>query len=126
MPWAVTAILVFFSLLAMVFIARSNADANAKAAIIQREINDLNQQKLLLSKDIEAVTFDPTYHTPVSDYVFNANAGTISDLEQGPDGNLYFTSIFDSKVQKITATGPFAPTAAAQSTTTLVPTLTRS
>jgi Tfp pilus assembly protein PilN len=55
LPWAVTAILVFFSLLAMVFIARSNADANAKAAIIQREINDLNQQKLLLSKDIEAV-----------------------------------------------------------------------
>jgi uncharacterized repeat protein (TIGR01451 family) len=67
-------------------------------------------------KDIEAVTFDPTYHTPVSDFVFNANAGTISDLEQGPDGNLYFTSIFDSKVQKITATGPFAPTAAASAT----------
>jgi glucose/arabinose dehydrogenase len=67
-------------------------------------------------RDIEAVTFDPTYHTPVSDYVFNANAGTISDLEQGPDGNLYFTSIFESKVQKISATGPFAPIAAASAT----------
>jgi uncharacterized repeat protein (TIGR01451 family) len=67
-------------------------------------------------RDIEAVTFDPTYHTAVSDFVFNANAGTISDLIQGPDGNLYFTSIFEGKVQKISATGPFAPTAAASAT----------
>jgi uncharacterized repeat protein (TIGR01451 family) len=63
--------------------------------------------------DIEAVSFDPTYGTYTSDTVFDTNAGTIADLIEGPDGNLYFVSIFEGTFSEITAPGPFAasPTA---------------
>ena len=64
-------------------------------------------------RDIEAVTFDPTYQTAISDNIFSNQAGTIADLEQGPDGSLYFVSIFEGKFSKIAPTGPFPPTAAA-------------
>ena len=62
--------------------------------------------------DIEAVTFDPTYTAELSDTVFDTNAGTIADLVEGPDGNLYFVSIFEGTVSEITAPGPFTPAAA--------------
>lgn len=68
--------------------------------------------------DIEAVTFDPTYQTEVSDSVFDLNAGTIADMVEGPDGSLYFASIFEGTVSKISATGPFPPTAVATATPT--------
>ena len=55
LPWAVTAILVFFSLLAMVLIARSTAEANAKVAIVKKEIDGLKQQQTLLFKEAEQV-----------------------------------------------------------------------
>ena len=58
-------------------------------------------------QDIEAVTFDPTYQTEISDTVFDTNAGTIADLAEGPDGNLYFVSIFEGTFNQITAPGPF-------------------
>ena len=61
--------------------------------------------------DIEAVTFDPTYNTPTSDTVFENAAGTIADLQEGPDGNLYFLSIFDWTFSEIYPVGPFPPTA---------------
>ena len=64
-------------------------------------------------RDIEAVTFDPSYKTEVSDNVFDTNAGTIADLEEGPDGNLYFVSVFEGTFSKISAAGPFPPTAKA-------------
>jgi uncharacterized repeat protein (TIGR01451 family) len=67
-------------------------------------------------RDIQAVGFDPTYQTPTSDTVFATNAGTIADLEQGPDGNLYFVSIFEGTFSEISAPGPFPPTAAASAT----------
>jgi uncharacterized repeat protein (TIGR01451 family) len=67
-------------------------------------------------RDIEAVSFDPSYRTETSDTVFDANAGTIADLEEGPDGNLYFVSIFEGTISKITASGPFPPTASAAAT----------
>jgi glucose/arabinose dehydrogenase len=63
--------------------------------------------------DIEAVTFDPTYTTEISDTVFASKVGTIADLQEGPDGNLYYVSIFEGTFSKIYATGPFAPTALA-------------
>lgn len=63
--------------------------------------------------DIEAVTFDPTYRTETSDVVFDSNAGTIADMVVGPDGNLYFVSIFEGSVSEISATGPFPPKASA-------------
>ncbi len=65
--------------------------------------------------DIEAVSFDPTYKTETSDTVFDDNAGTIADLQEGPDGNLYFISIFEGTVSEISAPGPFPPTAVASS-----------
>jgi uncharacterized repeat protein (TIGR01451 family) len=58
-------------------------------------------------RDIEAVAFDPTYTTELSDTVFDTNAGTIADLQEGPDGNLYFVSIFEGTVNEISAPGPF-------------------
>lgn len=60
--------------------------------------------------DIEAVTFDPTYTTEISDTVFDSGAGTIADLQEGPDGNLYYVSIFEGTFTKITAVGPFTST----------------
>ncbi len=68
--------------------------------------------------DIEAVSFDPTYQTGVSDSVFDLNAGTIADMIEGPDGNIYFASIFEGTVSRISATGPFPPTAVAAATPT--------
>ncbi len=67
-------------------------------------------------QDIEAVTFDPTYQTEISDTVFDSNAGTIADLEEGPNGNLYLASVFGGSVSEISAPGPFAPTAVATAT----------
>ncbi len=65
---------------------------------------------------IDAVTFDPTYRTVVSDTVFDSAVGTIADLEEGPDGNLYYASIFSGSIYRISAPGPFAPTATASAT----------
>ena len=62
---------------------------------------------------IDAVTFGPGYRTPVSDTVFDTNAGTIADLVQGPNGNLYFLSVFEGTLNEISAPGPFPPTAKA-------------
>jgi glucose/arabinose dehydrogenase/regulation of enolase protein 1 (concanavalin A-like superfamily) len=66
-------------------------------------------------QDIEAVSFDPTFTTETSDTVFDNTAGTISDLQEGPDGNLYFVSIFNSSFSEIYTTGPFPPTASISS-----------
>jgi glucose/arabinose dehydrogenase len=66
--------------------------------------------------DIEAVTFDPTYRTETSDTVFDGNAGTIADMVEGPDGNLYFVSIFEGTMSEISAPGPFPPAASASAT----------
>ncbi len=66
--------------------------------------------------DIEAVTFDPTYQTEISDTVFDTKAGTIADLEEGPDGNLYMANVFGGSVSEISAPGPFPPTASSVAT----------
>jgi len=65
---------------------------------------------------IDAVTFDPTYKTETSDTVFDSSAGTIADLQEGPDGNLYFMGVFEGAFWKISAPGPFPPTASASAT----------
>src|SRR6266851_1065340 len=66
-------------------------------------------------QDIEAVTFDPTFNTQISDTVFDNAAGTIADLQEGPDGNLYFVSIFNNSFSEIYTTGPFPPVASISS-----------
>jgi uncharacterized repeat protein (TIGR01451 family) len=63
--------------------------------------------------DIEAVSFDPSYQTETSQSVFDSSAGTIADLVEGPDGNLYYVSIFEGTFTEISAPGPFRPTASA-------------
>jgi uncharacterized repeat protein (TIGR01451 family) len=68
-------------------------------------------------RDIQAVSFDPGYQTETSDTVFDTNAGTIADLAEGPDGNLYFVSIFEGTFSKISAPGPFPAAASAGSAT---------
>jgi len=69
-------------------------------------------------RDIEAVAFDPTYRTEVSDTVFDNSAGTIADLQEGPDGSLYYVSVFEGTFTRISATGPFPPTAVASASPT--------
>jgi len=66
--------------------------------------------------DIEAIQFDKTYGTELSQTVFDTNAGTIADLQEGPDGNLYFVSIFEGTFTEIAAAGPFPPQAHASAT----------
>jgi glucose/arabinose dehydrogenase/outer membrane protein assembly factor BamB len=66
--------------------------------------------------DIEAIAFDPTYKTQLSDTVFDTTAGTIADLREGPDGNLYYVSIFEGTLSKLAPVGPFPPTATASAT----------
>ena len=67
-------------------------------------------------RDIEAVSFDPSYKTETSDTVFDTNAGTIADLAEGPDGNLYFLSVFEGTFSEISAPGPFPPAASSAAT----------
>src|SRR5947209_15798879 len=66
--------------------------------------------------DIEAVTFDPSFNVELSQTVFDSSAGTIADLQEGLDGNLYYVSIFEGTFTEISATGPFSPTAAGSAT----------
>jgi Tfp pilus assembly protein PilN len=51
----VTVGLVFFSLMALVFVIRATREANAKADVVQREINSLNQQEQSILKEAEQV-----------------------------------------------------------------------
>jgi glucose/arabinose dehydrogenase/regulation of enolase protein 1 (concanavalin A-like superfamily) len=67
-------------------------------------------------RDIEAVSFDSAYTTELSDNVFDSNAGTIADLVEGPDGNLYYVSIFEGTFTEISTTTPAPPTAVASAT----------
>jgi Tfp pilus assembly protein PilN len=55
LPWVVTVVLVFFSLVALVFIVRSTVEANTKAEVVQKDINSLEQKQRALLKDAEAV-----------------------------------------------------------------------
>jgi len=65
-------------------------------------VGDYNRQ------DIEAISFDPAYQVETGDTTFDTNAGTIADLVEGPDGNLYFVSIFSGTFYEISAPGPFS------------------
>lgn len=55
LPWAVTALVVFVSLVSLVFILRATTRANAQAYAIQNDINTLNQQERTLRQQAEAV-----------------------------------------------------------------------
>jgi Tfp pilus assembly protein PilN len=55
LPWAVTALVVFVSLVSLVFILRATTRANAESYKIQNDINTLNQQEISLRQQAEAV-----------------------------------------------------------------------
>ena len=55
LPWVVTSVVVFVSLVCLVFIVRATSRANAQAIAVQKDINGLKQQELELRKQADAV-----------------------------------------------------------------------
>ena len=55
LPWVVTTMIVVVSLVCLVFIVRATGRANAQAAAVQKDINDLTQQELALRKQADAI-----------------------------------------------------------------------
>ena len=55
LPWVVTTLVIFVSLVCLVFIVRATGRANAQAAAVQKDINDLKQQELTLRKQADAI-----------------------------------------------------------------------
>jgi Tfp pilus assembly protein PilN len=55
LPWVVTAVIVLFSLVALVFIVRSTSRTNALAAAVQKDINTLKQQEIAGRQKVQAV-----------------------------------------------------------------------
>jgi len=55
LPWVVTTVIIVVSLICLVFIVRSTGRANAQAAVVQKDINDLKQQELNLRKQADAI-----------------------------------------------------------------------
>lgn len=55
LPWAVTTLVIFLSLVCLIFIVRATRNANAQAYSIQNEINSLHQQEQTLRQQAEAV-----------------------------------------------------------------------
>ena len=55
LPWMVSAVIIFVSLISLVFILRSTSNTRTQAAAVQKDINELGQQELALRKQAEAV-----------------------------------------------------------------------
>ena len=55
LPWVVTTMVVVVSLVCLVFIVRATSRANALAAAVQKDINNLKQQELNLRKQADAI-----------------------------------------------------------------------
>lgn len=55
LPWVVTTVVIIVSLACLVVIVRSTGRANAQAAVVQKDINDLKQQELNLRKQADAI-----------------------------------------------------------------------
>ncbi|HKO43175.1 MAG TPA: hypothetical protein VJU84_07795 [Pyrinomonadaceae bacterium] len=55
LPWIVSAVIIFVSLVSLVFILRATNNAKTQAAAVQKDINELGQQELALRKQAEAV-----------------------------------------------------------------------
>jgi Tfp pilus assembly protein PilN len=55
LPWVVTALVIGVSLVCLVFIVRATSRANAQAAAVQKDINDLKQQELNLRKQADLI-----------------------------------------------------------------------
>lgn len=55
LPWAVTTVVIFLSLVSLIFIVRATSKANAQAYAVQNDINRLSQQEHNLRQQAEAV-----------------------------------------------------------------------
>lgn len=55
LPWVLTTVIIVVSLVALIFIVRATSRANARAAVVQNDINNLKQQELELRKQVQAV-----------------------------------------------------------------------
>jgi Tfp pilus assembly protein PilN len=55
LPWVVTSLIIFLSLICLVFIFRATGQTNAKAAVVQNDVNALGQQEQTLRQQAEAV-----------------------------------------------------------------------
>ena len=55
LPWAVTAVVIFVSLISLIFIVRATTNAKAKAYAVQNDINQLAQQERTVRQQAEAV-----------------------------------------------------------------------
>jgi Tfp pilus assembly protein PilN len=55
LPWALTSLIIFLSLICLVFIFRATGQANSKAAVVQNDVNALGQQEQTLRQQAEAV-----------------------------------------------------------------------
>ncbi|MEP6719575.1 MAG: hypothetical protein ABJB21_10545 [bacterium] len=55
LPWMITAVVIFVSLVSLIFIVRATRQANAQADALQRDINNLGQQEQALRLQAEAV-----------------------------------------------------------------------
>lgn len=61
---------------------------------------------------IKYLTFDADYSTYISESMFDPSAGTVVQLDQGPDGNMYQMNIYPGALYKISPSGGNrAPTA---------------
>lgn len=61
---------------------------------------------------IKALTFDSSFSTFISEEAFDPQAGTVVQLDQGPDGNMYQMNIYPGVLYKISPSGGNrAPTA---------------
>ncbi len=54
---------------------------------------------------IRYLVFDENYETVISDNDFEPYAGTVVDMQQGPDGSLYYATIFPGGLHKIAPSG---------------------
>jgi Tfp pilus assembly protein PilN len=55
LPWMITAVVIFVSLVSLVFIVQATRHANTQADAVQRDINNLGQQEQALRVQAEAV-----------------------------------------------------------------------
>jgi Tfp pilus assembly protein PilN len=55
LPWMITAVLIFVSLIALVFIVRATREANAQANAVQNDINNLGRREQALREQAQTV-----------------------------------------------------------------------
>ena len=96
LPWTVTTIVIFLSLVSLIFIVRATSQANARAYAVQNDINHLSQQERTLRQQAEAVKNSLTSeqlqtlaaaHTLVDRKRFSWSR-LFSDLEQALPGTV--------------------------------------